>query len=72
MSARFDRAKQYTKVSISVVGYGLLTLFMLLLTYLTYRYGGGFADWKSVVTILSLAMIAFITGWFAVTSWRDR
>jgi ABC-type Co2+ transport system permease subunit len=72
MAANISRVGHYAKVLIPVAGYGFLTLFMAALSYLTYRFGGGFADWKSVVTIAALVAMIFVTGWLFVTSWRER
>lgn len=72
MSTESNRVWDHAKVSITVLGYALLTLFMLFLTYMTYERGGELADWKSIVTLGALAMMCFITGWLTLTAWRDR
>lgn len=72
MPTRTNHIRYYSKISTAVVGYALLALFMLFLAYMTYRYGGGLADWKSIITITALTMMFFITGWLAVTSRREQ
>lgn len=72
MSARTNRVRYYSKVWIAILGYALLTIFMLFLAYMTYQYGGGLADWKSIVTIAALMMMFFITGRLTVTTWREQ
>lgn len=72
MSAYINNVRRYGKESVGFLGYGLLSLFMLFLAYMTYQYGGALSDWKSIVTILALVMMFVITGRLAIASLRGR
>ena len=72
MVPRVNAVWNLSKDVIVVSGYTLLALFMLLLAYMTTQYGGPLTDWKSIVTVLALAMLCVIVAWLAVTAWRER
>ena len=48
--------------TIKKIGYVLLTLFMLFLAFMTYRYGGGFSDWKAIVVMITMIAMAILVG----------
>lgn len=43
-------------------GYALLALFMIFLAVMTYRYGGGFSDWKAIVVMVTMLAMAVLVG----------
>lgn len=44
------------------VGYAALALFMVFLAVMTYRYGGGFADVKAVIVMITMLAMAVLVG----------
>lgn len=40
---------------------------MLFLAFMTYRHGGGVSDWKTVVTIVTLLVLAVVVGRLGLT-----
>jgi hypothetical protein len=50
------------------VGYLLLALFMLFLAIMTYRYGGGFSDWKAITVIITMLALFGLVGWMGFGS----
>jgi hypothetical protein len=61
MTTRSTRSWVAVLQTVKQVGYALLALFMLFLAVMTYRYGGGFSDWKAIAVIITmLALFALI------------
>jgi len=51
------------KTSARAVGYAALALFLLFVAIMTYRYGGGFSDWKAVVVMLVMVWLSGLIAW---------
>ena len=60
MAANFRVIWHHTKTVTSTIGYLALAAYMVSLSVLTFRYGGGLGDKQAIVAIVTLLLMAVL------------